>query len=132
MRTPSVGSPTSKSSIARRVLRSRPTTTTANTGSPGRPAAATRWRSATGSARGRWAGPRGAGGTRRTRPGQRLLAVTAVDGVNVISGDTAGWQQTGYVFGPYQGYEISGWRKSDREVAAFQFTAPPTPSPHTP
>jgi hypothetical protein len=59
------------------------------------------------------------------RLGQRLLAVTAVDGVNVISGDTAGWQQTGYVFGPYQGYEISGWRKSDREVAAFEFTASP-------
>jgi hypothetical protein len=59
------------------------------------------------------------------RLGQRLLAVTSVDGVNVISGDTAGWQQTGYVFGPYQGYEISGWRKSDRDVAAFEFTASP-------
>jgi len=59
------------------------------------------------------------------RLGQRLLAVTSVDGVNVISGDTAGWQQTGYVFGPYQGYEISGWRKSDRDVATFEFTASP-------
>jgi hypothetical protein len=61
----------------------------------------------------------------RNRLGERLLAVTAVDGVNVVSGDTAGWQQTGYVFGPFQGYEISGWRKSDRDVATFEFTAAP-------
>lgn len=56
---------------------------------------------------------------------QRLLAVTAVDGVNVISGATAGWGQTGYVFNPRQGYQITGWRKSDTEVAAFTFTASP-------
>jgi hypothetical protein len=56
---------------------------------------------------------------------QRLLAVTAVDGVNVISGATAAWGQTGYVFNPGQDYRITGWRKSDREVAAFTFTAAP-------
>ena len=61
----------------------------------------------------------------RNQLGERLLAVTAVDGVNVISGDTAGWQQTGYVFAPFQRYEISGWRKSDRDVATFEFTASP-------
>jgi hypothetical protein len=61
----------------------------------------------------------------RNRLGERLLAVTAVDGVNVISGDTAGWEQTGYVFGSGQGYQIDGWRKSDAEVAAFEFTAAP-------
>ncbi len=61
----------------------------------------------------------------RNRLGQRLLAVTSVDGINVISGDAAGWQQPGYVFGPYQGYEISGWRKSGRDVATFEFTASP-------
>ena len=44
---------------------------------------------------------------------QRLLAVTAVDGVNVISGATAAWGQTGYVFNPGQDYRITGWRKSD-------------------
>ena len=63
--------------------------------------------------------------TIHNRLGERLLAVTAVDGVNVVSGDTAGWQQTGYVFEPFQGYEISGWRKSDRDVATFEFTASP-------
>jgi hypothetical protein len=61
----------------------------------------------------------------RNRLGERLLAVTAVDGVNVITGDTASWQQSGYVFGPGQGYRIDGWRKSDAEVAAFEFTAAP-------
>jgi hypothetical protein len=57
--------------------------------------------------------------------GERVLAVTAVDGVNVISGDTASWDQTGYVFDPGENYQITGWRKSNAEVAAFEFTAAP-------
>jgi hypothetical protein len=61
----------------------------------------------------------------RNSRGERLLAVTAVDGVNVLSGDTAGWGQSGYVFDPWQGYDITGWRKSNAEVAAFEFTAAP-------
>ena len=61
----------------------------------------------------------------RNRLGERLLAVASVDGVNVISGATAAWDQTGYVFDPNQRYEITGWRKSDSEVAAFTFTASP-------
>lgn len=52
----------------------------------------------------------------------RLLAVTSVDGVNVISGATAAWQQTGYVFDPREHYQVTGWRKSNEEVAAFFFT----------
>ena len=58
----------------------------------------------------------------RNQLGERILAVTSVDGVNVISGATAAWDQTGYVFDPGQGYQITGWRKSDAEVAAFTFT----------
>jgi hypothetical protein len=61
----------------------------------------------------------------RNRLGERVLAVTSVDGVNVVSGATAGWGQTGYVFGPGQDYQITGWRKSDAEVAAFTFTHSP-------
>jgi hypothetical protein len=60
----------------------------------------------------------------RNRLGERLLAVTSVDGVNVVSGETAGWGQTGYVFSPGERYQITGWRKSDAEVAAFTFTDP--------
>jgi hypothetical protein len=59
------------------------------------------------------------------RLGERLLAVTSVDGVNVLSGDSAGWNQTGYVFSPGERYQITGWRKSDAEVAAFTFTDSP-------
>jgi hypothetical protein len=62
----------------------------------------------------------------RNHLGERVLAVTAVDGVNVISGDTASWDQTGYVFAPGESYQITGWRKSNSEVAAFEFTAAPS------
>lgn len=61
----------------------------------------------------------------RNRVGVRIMAVTSVDGVNVISGENAAWTQVGYVFSPQQGYEITGWRKSDSEVAAFTFTSVP-------
>jgi hypothetical protein len=58
----------------------------------------------------------------RNRLGERLLAVTSVDGVNVLSGATASWDQTGYVFSPGECYQVTGWRKSDTQVAAFTFT----------
>src|SRR6202163_1977978 len=61
----------------------------------------------------------------RNRLGERVLAVTSVDGVNVVSGGTAGWGQTGYVFGAGEAYQITGWRKSDSDVAAFAFTPSP-------
>jgi hypothetical protein len=54
----------------------------------------------------------------------RTLAVTSVDGINVISGQTAGYQQTGYVLSGLGSYEINGWRKSLQEVAAFTFSSP--------
>jgi hypothetical protein len=57
--------------------------------------------------------------------GGRLLAVTSVDGVNVLSGATAGWDQAGYVFNPGERYQITGWRKTNAEVAAFTFTDSP-------
>lgn len=57
--------------------------------------------------------------------GERLLAVASVDGVNVVSGETAAWDQTGYVLEGGQRCAIDGWRKSNREVADFNFTALP-------
>jgi hypothetical protein len=59
------------------------------------------------------------------RTGERVMAVMSVDGVNVLNGDNASVDQAGYVFSGHQRYEVSGWRKSDREVAAFQFVASP-------
>jgi hypothetical protein len=59
----------------------------------------------------------------RNSRGPRILAVTSVDGLNVLSGETADFSQSGYVFGSGQRYGIEGWRKSDAEIAAFVFTA---------
>jgi hypothetical protein len=57
--------------------------------------------------------------------GERVLAVTSVDGINVISGEAAAWNQTGYVLQAGQRYSIDGWRKTHQEVADFNFTALP-------
>ena len=59
------------------------------------------------------------------RSGARVLVVLSVDGVNAISGQTAGTSQSGYVLSPWQSADITGWRKNDDEAAAFYFTALP-------
>jgi hypothetical protein len=79
--------------------------------------------------RGRWyvegtPGSRYAISVRNPR-GERVLAVMSVDGVNVVTGDTAAPDQDGYVFSPYQQAQILGWRKSDSRIAQFVFTALP-------
>ena len=57
------------------------------------------------------------------RSGGRLLTVLSVDGVNAVTGETAGADQNGYVLGPWESTEINGWRKSLDEIAQFNFTA---------
>ena len=59
------------------------------------------------------------------RSGGRVLVVLSVDGVNAVSGENAAVGQTGYVLAPYQTADITGWRKSYSEAAAFYFTALP-------
>jgi hypothetical protein len=61
----------------------------------------------------------------RNRAGDDVLAIVSVDGVNVITGQSAAPQQSGYVLAPRGGMEILGWRKSLAETAAFYFTALP-------
>ncbi|MEI8163694.1 MAG: hypothetical protein WCI19_11210 [Betaproteobacteria bacterium] len=61
----------------------------------------------------------------RSRQGERLLAVLSVDGVNVLTGQTAATLQSGYVLNGWQSYGINGWRKSMDDVAQFVFTALP-------
>jgi hypothetical protein len=56
---------------------------------------------------------------------QRVLAVTSVDGVNVISGQTGAVNQSGYVLDPYGYTTIEGWRKNMSRTAAFYFTKLP-------
>lgn len=55
----------------------------------------------------------------------RVLAVMSVDGVNVVSGDTAAPSQSGYVLGAYECADIQGWRKNLSRTAAFYFTELP-------
>lgn len=57
------------------------------------------------------------------RSGGRALTVISVDGVNVISGETAAPDQTGYVLSHGQFAQITGWRKNMSRVAAFEFTS---------
>jgi hypothetical protein len=59
------------------------------------------------------------------RTGQRVMTVVSVDGINVVTGETASQDQNGYVLGPWQSFEIAGWRKNLNEVAAFYFTRLP-------
>jgi hypothetical protein len=59
----------------------------------------------------------------RNCTGEDLLAVVSVDGVNVLSGETAGTRQGGYVVSPGERLPIRGWRKSLGEVASFYFTS---------
>jgi len=61
--------------------------------------------------------------TLHNHSGSRVLAVLSVDGVSAISGQTAAWDQAGYVLGPGERAEIRGWRKNTQRVAAFEFTA---------
>ena len=63
--------------------------------------------------------------TLHNRSPARVLAVLSVDGVNAISGQTAAWDQAGYVLGPGERAEVRGWRKSEQRIAAFEFTALP-------
>ncbi|MGA0031902.1 MAG: hypothetical protein ACO3HA_01045, partial [Burkholderiales bacterium] len=63
----------------------------------------------------------------RVRNRQRgdVLAVVSVDGIDAITGETADWQQSGYVLGAREKFAVKGWRKSLERVAAFYFTSLP-------
>src|SRR5882672_1971000 len=58
----------------------------------------------------------------RNESPERVLAVTSVDGVNVVTGDTAAPEQSGYVIATGDSVEIAGWRRSLERTSAFYFT----------
>jgi len=58
----------------------------------------------------------------RNRAYADLLAVVSVDGVNVVTGETASVDQGGYILGRRQRFDIQGWRKSLEQVASFYFS----------
>ena len=55
---------------------------------------------------------------------RRVLAVVSVDGVNVVTGESAAPGQSGYVIEPYGYVTIEGWRKDLERTAAFYFSDP--------
>jgi hypothetical protein len=59
----------------------------------------------------------------RNREGGDVLAVMSVDGVNVVTGESAHPAQSGYVIAPRGRLAVDGWRKSLERTAAFYFTA---------
>ncbi len=61
----------------------------------------------------------------RSRSREEVLAVVSVDGINVITGQSADPAQSGYVLAPRGALEIRGWRKSLAQTAAFYFTSLP-------
>lgn len=63
--------------------------------------------------------------TLRSQSQRDVLGVVSVDGVNVVSGETATPKQSGYVLNPWQHTDIKGWRKSTNHVARFYFTELP-------
>ena len=52
----------------------------------------------------------------------RILAEASVDGVNVVTGETASPDQSGYVIEAGGSLEIEGWRTSLERTSAFYFT----------
>jgi hypothetical protein len=63
--------------------------------------------------------------TLRSQSQGDVLGVVSVDGVNVVSGETATPNQSGYMLTPWQQTDIKGWRKSTDRVARFYFTELP-------
>lgn len=61
----------------------------------------------------------------RNNTGRRVMVVISVDGVNIVSGETAAHNQTGYILHPGRSYDLTGWRKTQDEVAAFVFSPLP-------
>jgi hypothetical protein len=59
------------------------------------------------------------------RTSARVLTILSVDGVNAITGQTASTSQSGYVLSAWESADIAGWRKSDDEIAQFNFTSLP-------
>ncbi|MEB7887234.1 pseudouridine synthase family protein [Serratia fonticola] len=59
-----------------------------------------------------------------TSPSKTYEVVTAVDGLDVISGRSGSLRNSGYLVSPKGTLVIEGFRKSDSSVAAFRFAKP--------
>jgi len=57
----------------------------------------------------------------RNGSSHRVEAVATVDGLDVINGRTGSYSNRGYIVNPHASVEIDGFRRSERDVAAFRF-----------
>lgn len=53
---------------------------------------------------------------------ERFEAVASVDGLDVMDGSEAGFDQRGYIVEPFTSMVVEGWRTSEETVAAFRFS----------
>ena len=71
----------------------------------------------------------------RNRAGGDVLAVVSVDGVNVVTGETADPAQGGYVLGAYRSYEILAGARAlprPRRSTSHRYRIPMPPAPAAP
>ena len=55
---------------------------------------------------------------------ERVLFVPSVDGLSVMDGEDASFDDRGYIVDGYSSMVIDGWRLSDDKVAEFYFSSP--------
>lgn len=55
---------------------------------------------------------------------RRALCVITVDGLNILDGQPGSYEQQGYVLNAGAHGNITGWRRTSSEVAAFECTPP--------
>ncbi len=58
----------------------------------------------------------------RNRTGRRIVAITTVDGLNVVDRSKGNWDGSGYVIDPYGKVEIKGFRRQDEFQFSERFT----------
>ncbi len=61
----------------------------------------------------------------RNNSNRRAVAVMSVDGLSVMSGQTASRSDSGYVISAHSYVDVPGWRLDDRDVAHFYFGSLP-------
>jgi hypothetical protein len=55
------------------------------------------------------------------RTGQQILMVPSIDGLSVMDGEEASFDDRGYIVPAYGYMDVPGWRISDNDVAKFRF-----------
>jgi len=57
----------------------------------------------------------------KNHTGDKILFVPTIDGLSVINSDPGHYDSPGYILGPYETYEITGWRTDLQHTRKFEF-----------